>query len=494
MAGHRQRLASSISACGAAFALMASAPGPAAAAEEALAAELKRLRAQIEAQEARLNAAQNMIAQQAARLERQDRWLAAQDDVIARQVGEYETPDGRVTTYTQTVPAVLRAARFKGFAEAGEADGRPRVERVQAQAGPSGYGRAPAAQGGSGGQGGDADSAARPRSQRATDQLLLDAGGVLLPKGTLQIEPSLDFTNISSDRVNINGFTIFNALVVGEITVDDINREILTSNLALRYGIMRRLQGEVRFPVQYRNDYEILQVGTNAQLEQQIDNFDWSDIEATLAWQPWAQKDWRPAAILRWRLRAPTGVSPFQVPLIDIIGPQVDNNGNPIVDPDTGETLTRVVDRRLAESPTGSGFWASGPAATFVWRSDPVVFFAGGGYTANFNRSFGSDAEGKTRINPGDTADVFTGFNLALSERVSVNTAFSMQRTFESFANNARLPGTATTDARLAFGASVGLTEHLSLVMQASAGLTDESPDFSYTISLPITFNQLFGS
>ena len=46
----------------------------------------------------------------------------------------------------------------------------------------------------------------------------------------------------------------------------------------------------------------------------------------------------------------------------------------------------------------------------------------------------------------------------------------------------------STNDARLVLGASVGIGQRTSLLVSASAGLTDESPDFTFSISLPITF------
>src|SRR5580698_5953572 len=54
----------------------------------------------------------------------------------------------------------------------------------------------------------NAASAERPRPVRQADQLLVDAGGVLLPRWTLQVEPSLTETHVSNPRVNIFGYTV----------------------------------------------------------------------------------------------------------------------------------------------------------------------------------------------------------------------------------------------------------------------------------------------
>ena len=38
-------------------------------------------------------------------------------------------------------------------------------------------------------------------------------------------------------------------------------------------------------------------------------------------------------------------------------------------------------------------------------------------------------------------------------------------------------------------GASIALGKTWSLLVSAGAGLTDQSPDFTFSISVPITFN-----
>ena len=91
-------------------------------------------------------------------------------------------------------------------------------------------------------------------------------GGNSLPTAmrSSQVEPSTDYAHLSSDRVAISGFTIFEAIVIGTIRVDKIDRDILTSALTLRYGLLDRLQLETRIPYVYRRDRETLGVGTSA--------------------------------------------------------------------------------------------------------------------------------------------------------------------------------------------------------------------------------------
>lgn len=303
---------------------------------------------------------------------------------------------------------------------------------------------------------------ARPEAEEPTEQLLVERGGVLLPQGTLQIEPSFEYEHSSRDRVAISGFTIFDAIVIGTIRVDDLQRDILTAALTTRYGITNRMQAEVRVPYVYRRDQEVLGAGTNNQRAREIDNHDIGDVEASLAYQVLSQDDWVPATILRAEGRFPTGTDPFEIDRVSV-------GGGP--------------EQRLEEPPTGSGFYGVGPAATFVWRLDPAVAFSGVGYTFNLTEDFDEFGE----IDPGDTFEWFVGTNIALSELVSLNLSFVNQLTFKTEQNGQETAGSDSNDARLVLGSSIGLSPRMSLVASAGAGLTEDSPDFNFSLSVPIS-------
>jgi hypothetical protein len=170
-----------------------------------------------------------------------------------------------------------------------------------------------------------------------------------------------------------------------------------------------------------------------------------------------------PDIILRGRGRFPTGEDPFDIATIDL------GNGRSV----------------LEEPPTGSGFYGVGGGGTFVWRVDPVVFFAGADVTFNLPRTFTVFGE----IDPGDTYQLFGGVNVQLSELVSLNLSFVDQYTTKTVQNDITIAGTEVNDARLVLGTSVGVGQNASLTFNAAAGLTDESPDFVFTVSLPVSFS-----
>lgn len=305
----------------------------------------------------------------------------------------------------------------------------------------------------------------RPASEKPTEQLLLERGGVLLPAGTLQLEPSLEYMHTSGNQVSISGFTLFDAIVIGNISVDEINRDIVTAAATARYGLTDRIQVEARVPFVYRQDSTLFGKGAPDQVEVTNDAYGLGDIELSSSYQPIIGNGGAlPDIILRSRVRLPTGKSAFDI--------------------DTEEVGTN---RAVLEEPaTGSGFYGIGGGATFVWRVDPVVFFSGGNITVNLKRSY---AVGD--VDPGDVFEFFGGVNVSLSELVSINLSFDDQISSVTTVDGDAVTGSAVNDARLILGTAVGVGSNTTLTFNAAAGLTADSPDFAFTISLPVTFSSI---
>lgn len=434
--------------CGAALAaLLWAAPLAAFAQGTAPGAELER---RVAAQEALLQQQAALIAAQREELERQRAELLEQRRALAQHA--------RVLEATARATGLVPGGRSPG-GEQQPASPQPPPSAAPAPAPVDPIATAPAA------ESVQSAEAARPQSERAVDQSLVDLGSVLLPAGTLQVDSALQYERVLADRINIAGFSVFDAIVIGTIRVDQIQREISSAAFTARYGLADRLQVDFRVPYVYRRDREVKGFGTGTASERTFDGEGLGDADLTLSWQPISNRGWRPAAILRARARGPSGLSAFDVKR------EPDKDGRP----------------QIVEAPRGSGFWGYGGGATLVWQQDPAVFFVNAGYMTNEPRTYGPFG----KIDPGDTLDLGAGFNLALNERASFNVSVAGQRTFRTRQNGVGLTGSTATDARLVLGGSFGLTDRVSLVLSAQAGLTPESPDFAISASIPITFRGL---
>lgn len=302
----------------------------------------------------------------------------------------------------------------------------------------------------------------RPKAEKPTEQLLVQQSAVLLRAGTIQVEPGIDYQHYYNNSVNIAGFTIFNAIVIGTIDVDKVDRTIVTGSLSGRYGITDRIQADARLPYVYRTDSTIFGVGTGSAAEVSISGHDLGDASFGLSYQPLLGGGAIPAVIVRAQGVIPTGVSPFDVGTRTVSGRRV-----------------------LKSAPTGNGYYAAGLTATAVWRTDPLVLYAGAGYTYNF----GFTPSGRTDfIKPGDTLTFNMGSVVALNDVVSLNLGMQSSQSFAATQNGQKALGSESTDARLLLGASIGISQRLTLLVTGTVGLTTDAPAYGLTVSLPFTF------
>ncbi|MCK4621145.1 MAG: hypothetical protein KAT62_02900 [Desulfuromonadales bacterium] len=67
---------------------------------------------------------------------------------------------------------------------------------------------------------------------------IFDQPGVLTPKGSLILEPSLLSSHSSSKRISLHGYTIIPAITIGLIDVLAISRDTYVAALSTRYGLL----------------------------------------------------------------------------------------------------------------------------------------------------------------------------------------------------------------------------------------------------------------
>jgi hypothetical protein len=312
----------------------------------------------------------------------------------------------------------------------------------------------------------------RPKSQRALEQLLLEAGAVLLPQGVVQVEPGVEYDHFSNSFVALNGLTLFDAITIGTIRVDRVDQDLVSNTWNLRYGVLNRLQWEAKLPLSYRSESDVLKVGTPTPKDRQIENYGIGDVETALLWHALYGHGALPSVILNARARFPTGESPYDI-------------GTEVVETDdSGAGTVRVKKPAL-----GSGFFTVSPGFTGLWRTDPVVFFAGGTYDINIERDQGSKYH---TIDPGDTFQGFLGMNISLSERVSLNFSFVDSYTWSTYQDGHKVDGSSYNDGRLLIGSSIGVNPWSSLILSTAIGLTEQSPDFQVIARVPMTFRVPF--
>jgi hypothetical protein len=306
--------------------------------------------------------------------------------------------------------------------------------------------------------------------------------GVLTPRGKLVVEPSYQFGYSSADRVALIGYTVIPAILIGLIDVRQVRTTTETGAMALRYGLTNRLELEVRVPYVYgHTDTISREIFTGSATDNVFtaSGHGIGDVEATARYQINDGGADRPYYIGWLRFKSRTGRDPFEV---------------------TTDCVTRCVQNATGtglplQIPTGSGFYSLQPGVTWLYPSDPVVFFGNLSYLHNFARNNvsrtvlagGKESLGKVQV--GDVVDLSLGMGLALNDKASISIGYDQSFIGITKQNGKTVAGSAKSVlGTLLIGGSYRFSDKRTLNFALGVGVTRDTPDASVTIRMPMTY------
>jgi hypothetical protein len=423
------------------------------------------LRDKVEAQGRRIDAMRSRMAEQLAELEQMKRELASQEqqyDELRRAVG-LESLDAARATGIGSVGSAPQAAPPSTPSPAAPASPTAADARSQTVAAQP-VGRRPAED--------DRPPEVAP---------IFDQPGVLTPRGRLIVEPSYQYAYSSSDRVALVGYTVIPAILIGLVDVRQVKATTQTGAVAFRYGLTNRMEVEVRVPyVDVHTDTISREIFTGTAQDRLFTTSGkgLGDIEATLRYQLNDGGADKPFYVGWFRAKSRTGRDPFEV---------------------TTDCITRCVENYTGtglplRSPTGSGFYSAQLGLTWLYPSDPVVFFGNVSYLHNFERKnvsrhvllAGTQFLGDVKA--GDIADVSIGLGLSLNEKASISIGYDQAFVGRTKQNDHPLPGSArATLGSLLIGGSYRFNDKETLNVTLGVGVTRDTPDSTITVRLPIT-------
>jgi len=179
---------------------------------------------------------------------------------------------------------------------------------------------------------------------------LVDIRGVLTPRNKLIIEPSLQYSHSSNNRVALVGFTIIPAITIGLIDVRRVSRDTFIGAVSARYGVTNRFEVEAKVPYVYRHETTTSRpfaTPSAADATFEGTGHGIGDIELSGRYQLNQPGPDRPYYVAGLRVKTRTGKDPFSVETDAISGLQ-------------------------RELPTGSGFYGAQPSLTAIFPSDPA--------------------------------------------------------------------------------------------------------------------------
>ncbi len=298
------------------------------------------------------------------------------------------------------------------------------------------------------------------RAQTVSD--VIDKPGVLTPKGKWSFDTSFSYTQNSSNKVSVVGYTVLPTLIVGRIEVSDADRTTITLGLTARYGLSNATELEARLPYVYRNDQvstRPIQDGASSEVvNTSMDGGALGDIEFAVRHQ--FNFESAPYWIGGLRVKSDTGHSPYEISFDD------DTNS-------------------YSDVSTGSGFWSFEPNITMIHPVDPAVLFAGLSYIYNLEDNV-SVGDTSADVDLGDTISLSGGMGFAVNPALSFSIGLSHKTILKS-----KVDGSSADDAKLlqldtfSFGINYAFSKRSSVNVSGQAGLTEDAPDFQLTVRVP---------
>ncbi len=316
----------------------------------------------------------------------------------------------------------------------------------------------------------------RQQEQKAARPLtaISDKGSISAgPEWRLVIEPSFEYDHISSQNVALSGFTIFEAILIGQVVVEKLKRDIYLPAMTMRLGY-KDAEISLKVPYLFRQDSAVFAQpqGNGAVVEKGFSDSDIGDLQPYFYYHLISEGQWRswvPDTIVRVGMNFPTGKDPFNLNREQV--------------PGLGLVPT--------EFPTGTGVWGGTWGVTFVKSADPAILFLSMAYFYNFSRDVGtagSPAIDYGTIKLGNSFEYNIGFILALQEKFSINFAINQRITGKTTRNGLDLPDTSINAISLNIGATYVVNPKFSLDFLVGIGLTPDAPDASLLVRMPMTF------
>ena len=273
----------------------------------------------------------------------------------------------------------------------------------------------------------------------------------LQKKGTHSLNYSFDYSYTGDQRLDLaitNG-SVRNLDVVPSATHN------FTNAFSYDYGLLDNLTIGTRVPLVVKYD-----------TQDELNVYDFGDISFTGRWQPFAYVPGKMSTTFFGTLNSKTGVSPYEI--------------------DINEQLS-----------TGSGYYSVGGGLSMSKVLDPVVVFGSVSATYNLTVDGLEQVRGARllqEVEPGFGLSGSLGFAYSLSYDISLSVSGQLSYSDETvltFSNGDQAVAQDQMTGFLSMSLGTRLSDMTIVNTSLGIGLTEDAPDFSLGVSLPINFSGL---
>jgi hypothetical protein len=295
------------------------------------------------------------------------------------------------------------------------------------------------------------------------------------------MELGISYSHSDQARLNLSGFLALDSIFLGRISLDESSSDVVTIEGVGRLRLTPRIQVDVSVPWLWRvTTYMSGGAGSAATglAEKTLRTNGIGDVSAGGSYRILTETMSQPDLVFNARVKAPTGRHPYGVELVEVEG----SGGN------------LVVPQRLG---TGSGNWGVSTGLSALKTIDPLVVFGNISYFFNLPQKYNdiSDSIGAQpgQVDPGDSIQYGAGAAFAVNERSSLAFSFTQRFAWRTrvrtlTGNYQPIIGSDANVATINIGGTFAFSPTSSLIVNAGAGLTADSPDFSLSVRLPYSF------
>lgn len=272
----------------------------------------------------------------------------------------------------------------------------------------------------------------------------------LIKRGKIAATYDFNYSYIGQEKINAD-------LSTGTLTLFNIENDsahTITNTMSVDYGVRDNLTASVNLPIVSKYSENPAFDGLSHSL---------GDIGIGARWQPFEVRRGQPMMTFTTNLRLPTGKSPFKI--------------------DANQDLA-----------TGSGVPTLSAGMNVNHIVDPVALFGSLSFSMSGDAKDLAQIRGTrilSRVEPGQSMSFGLGFAYALSYGISTSISFQ-----ETIARGTKLRFTdgsvaktkTQTSGVLNFGLGYRISPKTTINITAGIGLTNDSPDFSLGVSVPLSF------
>jgi len=273
----------------------------------------------------------------------------------------------------------------------------------------------------------------------------------LQKRGSHALNYSFDYSYTGDQRIDleISGGSVRNMDVVPSATHN------FTNAFTYDYGLLDNLTIGTRIPLVVKYD-----------TQDELSVYDFGDVSLTGRWQPFAYVPGEMSTTFFATLSTKTGVSPYEI--------------------DVREQLS-----------TGSGYYSVSAGASLSKVLDPVVVFGSLSASWNLPETDLQQVRGARlllELEPGMGLSGSAGFAYSLSYDISLSISTQLSYTDETiltFSDGTRAVAQDQMTGFLSMSLGTRVSDTTIINTSLGIGLTEDAPDFSLGLSLPINFSGL---